>query len=304
MKDQRKTEIKVGVMFIAGIILFIWILGWAKNFSLASKEKSISVEFNDVSGLAVGDNVTVNGVLKGHVESISMKDNKVFVNLNLDNDVDLRKDAKFAISMTDLMGGKKIDIQPGISPEPIDYNQVQTGVFYGDVASVMSMLGSSQNDLLKIVKNVNVTLTSLNNYLTDQQINKDVKASLSNLTELTSKLNVLVDENLSSIKVITSNSAALTDEAKTFIADNKSNMSQTIKEAAKVLKSTDSLVIKINGLTDEIKNKQNNVGKVLYDPKVYQNLTESLQQVNELTKIILKQLKEKGFKVDAKISLF
>ncbi len=304
MKDQRKTEIKVGVMFIAGIILFIWILGWAKNFSLASKEKSISVEFNDVSGLAVGDNVTVNGVLKGHVESISMKDNKVFVNLNLDNDVDLRKDAKFAISMTDLMGGKKIDIQPGISPEPIDYNQVQTGVFYGDVASVMSMLGSSQNDLLKIVKNVNVTLTSLNNYLTDQQINKDVKASLSNLTELTNKLNILVDENLSSIKVITSNSAALTDEAKTFIADNKSDMSQTIKEAAKVLKSTDSLVIKINGLTDEIKNKQNNVGKVLYDPKVYQNLTESLQQVNELTKIILKQLKEKGFKVDAKISLF
>ena len=304
MKDQRITEIKVGVMFIAGIILFIWILGWAKNFSLASKEKSINVEFHDVSGLAVGDNVTVNGVLKGHVESISMKDNEVFVNLNLDNDVDLRKDAKFAISMTDLMGGKKIDIQPGISPEPIDYNQIQNGVFYGDVASVMSMLGSSQNDLLKIVKNVNVTLTSLNNYLTDQQINKDVKASLSNLTELTSKLNVLVDENLSSIKVITSNSAALTDEAKTFIADNKSNMSQTIKEAAKVLKSTDSLVIKINGLTDEIKNKQNNVGKVLYDPKVYQNLTESLQQVNELTKIILKQLKEKGFKVDARINLF
>ncbi|MHB8580183.1 MAG: MlaD family protein [Ignavibacteriaceae bacterium] len=304
MKEQRKTEIKVGVMFIAGVILFIWILGWAKNITFASKEKSINVEFNNVSGLAVGDNVTINGVLKGHVGNISMKDNEVIVNLILDEGVDLRKDAKFAISMTDLMGGKKIDIMPGTSPAPIDYNQMQIGVFYGDVASVISMVGSAQDDLLKTVKNVNVTLTSLNKYLTDQQINKDVKSSLANLSELTKKLNVLVDENLSSIKKITSNSVALTDEAKTFIADNKSDMSQTIKEAANVLRSTDSLVTKINSLTDEIKNKQNNVGKVLYDPKVYQNLTESLQQVNELTKLILKQLKEKGFKVDAKINLF
>ncbi|MHB1687504.1 MAG: MlaD family protein [Ignavibacteriaceae bacterium] len=304
MKDQRKTEIKVGVMFIAGVIVFIWILGWAKNITLATKEKSLAVEFNNVAGLEVGDNVTVNGVRKGHVDNISIKDNSVIVKLLLDNDIDLRKDAKFAISMVDLMGGKKIDIIPGTSSEPLDYNQLQTGTFYADVASVMSMVGSAQGDLLETVKDVKITLNSLNKYLTDQQINNDVKSSVANLSQLTKKLNVLVDENLSSIKIITSNSVELTDEAKKFIADNKGDMSRTIKEAALVLKSTDSLVTKINSLTDEIKNKQNNVGKVLYDEKVYQNLTESLQQVNELTKLILKQLKEKGFKVDAKINLF
>jgi len=304
MKDQRKTEIKVGLLFVIGVILFIWILGWAKNLSLASKEKSLTVRFNNVAGLEVGDNVTINGVRKGHVEDISGKDDYVLVKLLLDNDVDLRKDAKFAISMTDLMGGKKVDISPGVSAEQLNYQHIQDGTFYADVASVMSMLGSSQDDLLETIKDVKITLNSLNKYLTDQQLNEDIKSSVSNLSELTKKLNVMIDENRESVKKLTANSVELTNDAKDFIANNKSDMSQTIKEAVEVLKNTDSLVVKVNSLADEIKNKQNNIGKVLYDEKVYNNLTESLQQVNELTKIIIKQLKEKGFKVDAKIDLF
>ncbi len=304
MKDQRKTEIKVGLIFIIGIIVFIWILGWAKNLSIASKEKTLTIRFDNVAGLEVGDNATINGVRKGHVEDISIKDDKVFVKLLLDNDVDLRKDAKFAISMTDLMGGKKVEISPGDSSEPLNYDQIHEGTFYSDIASVMSMLGSSQNDLLETIKDVKITLNSLNKYLTDQQLNEDIKSSVSNLSELTKKLNLMIDENRESIKKLTANSVELTNDAKEFIANNKSNMSQTIKEAVDVLRNTDSLVVKVNTLADEIKNKQNNIGKVLYDEKVYKNLTESLQQVNELTKIIIKQLKEKGFKVDAKVDLF
>lgn len=304
MKDQRRIEIKVGIMFMAGIIVFILILGWAKSLSFSEKGNTITIKFLNVAGLEIGDNVTVNGVREGHVENISVKDNNVFVTILLNQGIDLRSDAKFAISMTDLMGGKKVDISPGTSSQALDYSQVQQGTFYADVSSVMAMLGSSQNDLLTTIKEVKVTLKSLNNYLTDQQLNKNIKTSISNLSELTGKMNLLIDENRKSIKKLTANSVDITNDTRKFISENKGDISQSIKEAVDVLKNTDSLVVKVNDLADEIKNRNNNIGKVLYDEKIYKNLTESLQQVNELTKIIIKQLNDKGFKVDAKVNLF
>ena len=304
MKDQRKTEIKVGLMFMSGVIIFILILGWAKSLSLSEKGNTLTIKFQNAAGLEIGDNVTVNGVREGHVINILIKDNYVFVTILLNQGIDIRSDAKFAISMTDLMGGKKVDISPGISSQSLDYNQIQQGTFYADVPSVMAMLGSSQDDLLTTIKEVKVTLKSLNNYLTDQQLNKNIKTSLSNLSELTGKMNLLIDENRESIKKLTANSVDITNDTRKFISENKVDISQSIKEAVDVLKNTDSLVVKVNNLADEIKNRNNNLGKVLYDEKIYKNLTESLQQVNELTKIIIKQLNDKGFKVDAKVNIF
>ena len=304
MKDQRKTEIKVGITVIVSLIIFLWILGWAKNFSFSSNEKTLKIEFNNASGLEVGDYVTVNGVREGNVADIEIKANKVVVSAIISNDLNLKKDAKFYISMVDLMGGKKIDIKPGISQTPLDYNQIQMGSFNADIPAVMSFVGSMQNDLISTLKDVKVTLNSLNNYLTDKKLNENVKMSIANLTKLTGKLNLMIDENRESIKKLTSNSVELTDEAKNFIKNNQAEISNSIKEASNVLSKTDSLMTKLNEFSDEVKDQKNNVGKILYDKKLYSNLSQSLKQVNELTELLLKQLKKEGIKVDAKIDLF
>jgi phospholipid/cholesterol/gamma-HCH transport system substrate-binding protein len=304
MKDQRKTEIKVGITVIVSFIIFLWILGWAKNFSFSSNEKTLKIEFNNASGLEVGDYVTVNGVREGNVADIEIKANQVVVKAIISNDVDLKKDAKFYISMVDLMGGKKIDIKPGISQTPLDYNKIQKGSFNADIPAVMSFVGSMQDDLISTLKDVKVTLNSLNNYLTDKKLNENVKMSIANLTKLTGKLNLMIDENRESIKKLTSNSVELTDEAKNFIKNNQKEISNSIKEASNVLSKTDSLMTKLNEFSDEVKNQKNNVGKILYDKKLYSNLSQSLKQVNELTELLLKQLKKEGIKVDAKIDLF
>ena len=304
MKDQRKTEIKVGITVIVSLIIFLWILGWAKNFSFSSNEKTLKIEFNNASGLEVGDYVTVNGVREGNVADIEIKANKVVVSAIISNDLNLKKDAKFYISMVDLMGGKKIDIKPGISQTPLDYNQIQMGSFNADIPAVMSFLGSMQNDLISTLKDVKVTLNSLNNYLTDKKLNENVKMSIANLTKLTGKLNLMIDENRESIKKLTSNSVELTDEAKNFIKNNQAEISNSIKEASNVLSKTDSLMTKLNEFSNEVKDQKNNVGKILYDKKLYSNLSQSLKQVNELTELLLKQLKKEGIKVDAKIDLF
>ncbi len=304
MKDQRKTEIKVGITVIIGLIIFLWILGWAKNFSLTSNERTIKIKFNNASGLEVGDYVSVNGVREGNVEDIQIDNNSVIVTARISNNLDLRKDAVFGLAMTDLMGGKKIDIKPGTSPEPLDYKAVQKGVFYYDIPSVMAFVGSMQDDLIQTLKGVKVTLNSLNSYLTDKKMNEDIKSSLANLNQLTEKLNAITEENKSNINKLINNSVKLTSDAKDLISTNKNDITSTITEAKNVLQKTDSLVTKLNNFTDEIKSKNNNIGKIVYDDKLYDDLNKSIKQVNELTKILIEQLTNKGFKVDAHLHLF
>src|ERR1035437_3099352 len=101
MKDQRKTEIRVGVTVVIGILIFFWILGWAKNFSFSSDHRPVLVKFDNVTGLEIGDNVVVNGLRKGFVDDMQIKQDYVIVNISLSRDVDLREDAKFSISMLD-----------------------------------------------------------------------------------------------------------------------------------------------------------------------------------------------------------
>ncbi len=301
MKDQRKTEIRVGITVIVGLLIFIWILGWAKNFSLSSNQKTLLVKFNSVSGLEIGDNVSVNGVRKGFVENFKLEGDKVIVNLSLDNDVKLQKDAAFSISMLDLMGGKKVNINPGMSSQPLDYHEVQTGIFYADIPEVMSMLGNVEGDIPEIIKDIKITLSSLNNYLTDNNLNTDIKTSLSNLSKASQKLNILLDENREGINQLTQNTVKLTQNVNDFLEENKLSLKSSVEELHTVLTKTDSLLTSVNAFSGEIKNKKNNIGKIFYDDKLYDNLSQSLTQLNELTKILIEQLKGKGVNVDANI---
>ena len=304
MRDQRKTELKVGITIIVGIILLIWILTWAKSFSLSGTEKSILVNFKNVSGLEIGDEVTINGVKKGSVESFAIQGDNVIVKLSLEYDSPLQEDAIFRIAMLDLMGGKKVEIYPGVSSVPIDFSKLQIGTYTADIASVMAMVGNVQDDLNTSIKDIKITLNALNNYLTDKQLNENIKNSVSNLAEASRKLNLMMDENRENLKKLISNSAGLSEEAKTFLTKNKDDMSNSFSQMKKLLEETNSLITRANEFTEEIKTKKNNFGKLLYDDELYSNLTKSISQLNELSKLILEQLKGDGFKVDADVDLF
>jgi phospholipid/cholesterol/gamma-HCH transport system substrate-binding protein len=304
MKDQRKTEIRVGVTIAVGIIIFIWILTWAKNCSLASKEKMLQVRFDNVSGLEIGDYATVSGVRKGVVDDLQAVDNKVIVVLSLDNDVKLNKDAAFSIAMLDLMGGKKVDIYPGISREPLDFSEVQNGTFTADIPAVMSTLGTVQQDISVLISDMKTSLNAINGYLTDETLNRDIRTTVSNLRSLTSQMNQLIIENRANFNKLASNSAELSEEANNFLKENKEGMKASLEDFKSIMNKTDALVTKVNTFTDQIMNQQNNIGKLVYDKEVFENLQSSLKQLNELSKLILEQLKGDGSKVDADVDMF
>ncbi|PKL81388.1 MAG: ABC transporter substrate-binding protein [Ignavibacteriae bacterium HGW-Ignavibacteriae-3] len=301
MKDQRKTEIKVGVTVFFGLLIFLWVLGWAKNWTVNAQRKEIKVEFSSVAGLEVGDPVTVNGVRKGYVAEISTYGNSVLTLLNFPGEVILNEDARFSVMMLDLMGGKKVEVNPGISKNELDKNKLYKGEFLGDVASAMAMLGSVQNDLVDVIKEVKISLSTLNKTMADQKFTSDIKTSVANLVDLTDNLNKLVVNNRDEINKLLTSGIEITKTANEFIKTNRDSISQTISSINAVLNVSKDLLSKVNDFMDKTDQSRNNLGKMLNDPDLMNDLRITIQQVKELTKVLVEQLKSKGIEVNAHI---
>jgi phospholipid/cholesterol/gamma-HCH transport system substrate-binding protein len=304
MKDQRKTEIRVGITVLLGLIILFWVFGWAKNITMNAQRKEYKIEFASVAGLEIGDPVSINGVRKGYVDDISVNENKVFVLVNLDAEVILKDDSKFYIMMLDLMGGKKVEINPGSSSIGLATEKIHKGEFLGDIASAMAVFGSVQNDLVDVIKEVKITLGSLNKTLTDQQFNEDLKTSLRNLTTLTENLNKLIVDNRKEINELLVSGNELSQSINSFIQNNKDSISITFTSLRQTLEHSKQMIISVNEFINKTNTNQNNLGKLLNDPEIIGDLKSSLNQLKELSKLLLEQLKKEGIKVDANINLF
>lgn len=301
MKNQRKTEIKVGVTVLLAIIIFLWILGWAKNWSLSSNRKEISVEFNSAAGLEVDDPVTVSGVREGYVEDIKFNGNKVITLLNIPSDIIIKEDAKFSIMMLDLMGGKKVEVNPGESINELDYKKLQHGNFEGDIASAMAMLGSVQNDLVDVIREVKISMTALNKTITDEKFTSDLKSSVSNLAKMTDNLNRLIVTNKDELNKLLKSGNEVTKNLNSFMDANRDTLALTINSVHDVMKTSKELLTKLNDFMDKTNSNQNNFGKLLNDSGLMNDLKTTIQQAKDLTKILIEQLKSKGIEVNAHV---
>ena len=304
MKDQRKTEIKVGITVFIGIIILLWIYGWAKNITINADRKKMTVEFNSVAGLEIGDPVTVNGVRKGYVDNIKISNSKVEVLLNLDSDIELKEDAKFYVMMLDLMGGKKIEINPGISKNTIDYNVPHKGEFLGDISTAMAVLGTVESDLVDVIREVKISLTLINKTFADSQLNNELKNSLSNLNNLTNNLNTLIQNNKNKIADLLNEGTELTKSVNDFMTVNRDSLKATISLLKQTLNNSQKLITSVNEFIDKTNKSENNLGKALNDKEMIEDLKLSIKQLKDLTILLLEQLKSSGIKVDAKIDLF
>ncbi|MCA0388429.1 MAG: MlaD family protein [Bacteroidetes bacterium] len=311
MNQQHKTELKVGLTVILGLLVLIWVIGWAKNLSVVDKDKKVKVLFGNVSGLEIGDNVTVNGVRKGFVETIVVQDSSVIVGLSLDNDVELPEGSKFYVTMLDLMGGKKVEIKPGSKKTPLDMTLLQKGEFQFDIPEVMSLVGNMSGDIPKIMTKIDTSLSAINAYLKDDDIKRDIKTGLKNFVALAVEFRSVLQEQRGQIDVLvkngiklSQNADSLTMTASGFIKENKDSIASSIKNLNNLLAQSDKLVSKLNSIIDETTSQKNNLGKLLYDEKGYDELKATLKDAKELLQLVKKQLKNEGLNVNAKIDLF
>lgn len=116
MKQNQNIETTVGIFLLFGIaIICTLILFFGEVQNLFKPTYNLTVTFTDASGLLKGSDVYLSGAQIGKVTTdpkpIPDKQ-EVEVNLKIDRNVVIRKDAKYVIGSSGLLGDKFVVVEP------------------------------------------------------------------------------------------------------------------------------------------------------------------------------------------------
>ena len=113
---RGKTETAVGLFLLAGIACLMYLsLRLGKLEVIGGDRVPVVAEFSSVTGLRPGASVEIAGVEVGRIGSITIRDYKAVVGMEIRKGIALQEDAIASVRTRGLIGDKYISISPGAS---------------------------------------------------------------------------------------------------------------------------------------------------------------------------------------------
>lgn len=311
MRRDTNTDLKVGITVLAGILIFLFGIGWAKGWKFGL-DHTLIAKFHDAGGTVTGDPVYIAGIKRGKIGTIVARPNDILIELILDEEVPLHKNATASIMMLELMGGKKIEVNPGSAGVLDPRRDTIPGINTGDLSTLVAVVSSLTDDITTVLFRADTLLGSLNEMLTDPRVKKgvpeaieDAKRTLADISQTMRSVNSVIDANKASIRNITRQADELTAKLNTTVDDIGPKASSALDsvrvfltQTRGFLGKTESLVDEINSLVVQSKEKKGLLWKLTADDQFSRRI-DSL--VVELDKFI-RQIRRGG--LDANIRFF
>ncbi|WP_338408657.1 MlaD family protein [uncultured Flavobacterium sp.] len=284
MKLTREN--KTAILVISAILLFIWGYSFLKGRDLFTNYKTFYVEYDNVEGLTKSASVTLNGLVVGKINEISIdkKTGKLLVELQLKTDFPISKSSTATIYEPGFIAGKQIAIYPNYKDQSlaVDGDKLQGSIKLGLTASVSEKLIPIQDKLGKLMINADNLITGINNVL-DKKGQGDLKNSLSELSKAieqfhkaSGSLNTILDDNKSKINGVVSNfNKVSSDFAKISDSLNKADLGKTAKNLQKTLANVDKVMA-------DLQAGKGTMGKMLNDEVLYNNLSKTSKELELL----------------------
>jgi phospholipid/cholesterol/gamma-HCH transport system substrate-binding protein len=280
--NRTGAEIRVGIIVVVALaILFLGIM-WGKGYKIKAERYPRLVQFTTISGLENGARVLVSGVEKGKVDHIDLYPDRVEVRILLDKDVILYTDAKIYIDSPELMGGKVISIYPGSSGIHAPLDVPLKGSPALGMSEIITMAGDLREDVVVVLNNLNDALTSINASIGDSKTQENIRSSLAHLSQLSQKLNQVMEK---SAPHITSAAEALDSSAQrvnTLLENRQQSINQTLDNIAEISVELKDLVKSVKDITQTIRQGEGTLGKLVYEPSLYQRLDSTLTNIDSL----------------------
>ena len=134
-----------GIRFLAFAILtgaLTFLIGAAILKFSFDETFTLSAEFEDVTGLFLGDNVRIAGVTVGKVSSIETERGLAVIKLDINANWPIPDDSEVTVSWLNLIGQRQVDIIPGQSSTPFeDGARMVNTIAVTDIGTVADQLG-------------------------------------------------------------------------------------------------------------------------------------------------------------------
>ena len=252
-----KTEAKVGLFITLSLFFLFGLLSQLSSFdNLFKKSYPIVASINDGSGLKNKAKVKLKGVNIGYVKEVLLKDNNVMAYLMIDDGVKIPNDSTLVISQDSLLGGKFLDIKPGLSNLSLKANALL------EKEEKVSSIGDASTAADKAFKEIAFLVKDIRDIL-DKGGKDDIQSTLSNLNEFSKLLASISKEDNKTIHEILFNANKALINANgtiTKFGNMSDDITKTSKEFSKVGKNLNRDLPK---LMDEYSKVAKNINKDL-----------------------------------------
>lgn len=300
MKKLFRKEVIIGFCVILALVILFFGIEYLKGLNVFKPSNYYYVVYSDAAGLEPAAPVTVNGFKVGQVKTVEyMYDNPghVLVELSLDKELKLPHNTTADIDVS-LLGTSSIKLSMGTSQ---NYYAIGDTI-KGDV--IAGMLDAVQKDVLPNVNGIANKADSLLISLNRLAANTAIPQTLRNLEQFTVSLNTTMNgvqpivkgastamngvNNtinqlpgvVNDVNEITARILAIADDLHTMSTSLANTLAEAPIEAT--LQNLNQMSEQLVELSKSLNNPDSSVGKLLNDPALYNQLNQTISDLDSL----------------------
>jgi phospholipid/cholesterol/gamma-HCH transport system substrate-binding protein len=289
MAQKRSVEVRVGIFVaicLAMAVMMIWKFG--KYQPVTRHTYDIDVVFSSVGGIVQDASVLYAGIKVGNVRSIMLDQTgvlKVIVKLAIQEDVKIRKDAKFVINQSGLLGDRYVDIipqsataeflKPGDSVEgssSLDLSEA----FHG-VVDVLHQAAGTIERVDKAIQRIDETVLSRQSLDHVDSALANIDTVSSNAIGLTASLRGVVDENRGKVDSTLTRFSDAADNLRTASSNIDQVVTSNQDDIHTAVKDLAESTARLNDILARLEKGEGTAGKLLVDPTLHDEIVHLVQ---------------------------
>jgi phospholipid/cholesterol/gamma-HCH transport system substrate-binding protein len=273
------NEAKVGAIAILGLSLLATIVLYLSGVNFGTGGYPLNVVFSQVNGLAAGNTVSYSGVYIGTVKAISITPRGIKVELIIDSKVKIPQKSKFTITSAGLLGEQYVNIIPNTQTMANDAYMAPDDTVYGEPPygiDVMMQLGSETMQEMKEAVN------SLNQILSDKNMQNSLKEIIGNLDQLTGALSKLAVDNQDRINEMVIN-LTLISKSMLSMAEHFDTMTASLDNKGQTTAEIKELIANLTSVSRRLDKMAASMENVVADPKTVQDLKTIIGNTKEVS---------------------
>ena len=284
------NEARIGIGVLAAAVIFIAGVIYLRGIDLRSKQYALKVFYRNVNGLKEGDVVSVAGLAIGRVESMALAGRGINVVLSIQTKVHLPKDSKAILKSESIMGGKFIEIAPGMGEAMLANGDTLGGLYEADLSELTATLSPITSNVLGILENVNSTF--------DQPTRQRIQRIVAELEQSSGRLQEVIraggksaDASFAELSSFSRDLAGAARTIDTIAQDERLNIDTSVASFARwsrnmerVSSQLETAAGALNGVLGKVNRGEGTLGMLVQDERLYNHMDSLSMNLNLLVR--------------------
>ncbi len=279
--EYKSLELKVGFTVFIAILGFTVGMMWLEGFKLRGERYEVHAVFPMVGGVSSGDAVNVNGVERGEVTKVSLRDRDVIVSMTIDIETKIPEDSKVVLQTQGIMGERIVTIIVGQSEVIMEPGSMIEGVYDPGMSEALSSMGKVMEDLHWLTADIREIALVLRG--------EEIAKTLRNLADTSEEITIMIRDLSPDLKSGAASFSSSAARAESMMARNEAKFDSIIvnlDEAAKMMpalaESIGELSAALKAVTGKLNSTDNTMGTLLNDKELLIKLEAAITGLDEL----------------------